>query len=101
MGAGDSQAIGPRWLRPGIGGLLIATLGFAAFAIGTVHVWTRFVVALAAAVALTLTLVERVLTGRGVPVCTARTHVANAPIAGGAPAASDCVSSAPGQRTSS
>jgi tetratricopeptide (TPR) repeat protein len=51
-------------LRRAIGLLLVALVGFAPVAVGTVHEWTRAVVFVGCALALALTLLERRLTGK-------------------------------------
>jgi Tfp pilus assembly protein PilF len=65
---GRPAARAPSWLRPSAGVLLIALIFLAPLAIGTVHEWTRALVFALAAVLLALTLTERWLARKRVPI---------------------------------
>ena len=69
-GTGRPAARPPRALRPATGALLIALVFIAPLAIGTVHEWTRTLVFALAAVLLALTLSERWLAHKRVPITT-------------------------------
>jgi hypothetical protein len=58
----------PAWLRPAAFWTMIGLCAFAPLAIGTVHPWSRLVVFSVAGILLALVLVERIATGKRLPI---------------------------------
>ncbi len=57
-----------RFLRPAAGTILIGTIVFAPLAVGTVHPWARTTVFSMVAVLLVVTLIERIVSGKRIPI---------------------------------
>jgi tetratricopeptide (TPR) repeat protein len=64
----DARGGAPRWLRSAIGASLVAIIVIAPLAIGSAHTTTRLLLAFAASAVLAATLVERVVTGKRLPI---------------------------------